>query len=194
MSLLTSDDVESIRWLLDCALFTASRTAHTGDIYDMNPTCWAIWLVQNQHALKAGGWTVESDAAQRVLRFESLYYWLGQQHSRGGNKNLYDPATKKLLKRYYIQAIIQEDGRPTRIRESLQVREGCAQAQQLDLQLSSTDGRARPSYLDGTRPRHHRAGPPGTCCSPAACSCGGSKKAGRMGPGGSSKEAAGRQQ
>ena len=102
MSLLTSDDVESIRWLLDCALFTATQTGHTGDIYDTNPTCWAIWLVQNQHALKAGGWKVESDAAQRVLRFESLYYWLGQQHSRGGNKNLYDPATKKLLKRYKL--------------------------------------------------------------------------------------------
>lgn len=102
MSLLTGDDVQTIRWLIDCALFTATRTGHTGDIYDMNPTCWAIWLVQNQHALKAGGWRAESDAAQRTLRFETLYRWLGEQHARGENKNLYDPATKRLLKRYKL--------------------------------------------------------------------------------------------
>ena len=102
MSLLTSDDVESIRWLLDCALFTATQTAHKGDIYDMNPTCWAIWLVQNQHALKARGWMAETDAVQRRLRFEALYRWLGEQHARGENKNLYDPATRRLLKRYKL--------------------------------------------------------------------------------------------
>jgi hypothetical protein len=39
--LLTSDDVESIRWLVDCALYTAMRVEHIGDIY-MNPTAWAI--------------------------------------------------------------------------------------------------------------------------------------------------------
>lgn len=38
-SLLTADDVENIRWLLDCAMYTASRAGHKGDIYDMNPTC-----------------------------------------------------------------------------------------------------------------------------------------------------------
>jgi len=101
-SLLTSDDVESIRWLVDCALYTATRTGHVGDIYDMNPTVWAIWLVQNQHALKAGGWKVESVAAQQRLSFENLYLWLREQHARGENKNLYDPTTNKLLKRYKL--------------------------------------------------------------------------------------------
>ena len=35
MTLLTADDVDSIGWVLDCALFTATRDGHTGDIYDM---------------------------------------------------------------------------------------------------------------------------------------------------------------
>lgn len=101
-TLLTSDDVESIRWLVDCALYTATRAGHVGDIYDMNPTVWAIWLVQNQHALKAGGWKAESVAAQQRLSFENLYLWLREQHARGENKNLYDPTTNKLLKRYKL--------------------------------------------------------------------------------------------
>ena len=101
-SLLTADDVESIRWLMDCAMYTASRTGHKGDIYDMNPTCYAIWLVQNQHALKAGGWQVETAKAQQMLSFEGLYRWLEAQHARGENRNLYAPVTKKLLKRYKL--------------------------------------------------------------------------------------------
>ena len=32
MTLLTSDDVESIRWQVDCALHTATRHSHVGDI------------------------------------------------------------------------------------------------------------------------------------------------------------------
>ena len=32
MTLLTSDDVESIRWQVDCALYTATRHSHVGDI------------------------------------------------------------------------------------------------------------------------------------------------------------------
>ena len=102
MRLLTADDVENIRWLLDCAMFTATRTDHKADIYDMNPTCYAIWLVQNQHALKAGGWKVESAQAQTALSFEGLYRWLEAQHARGESRNLYDPLTLKLLKRYKL--------------------------------------------------------------------------------------------
>ena len=68
-SLLTADDVESIRSLLDCALYTATKTGHVSDIYDMNPTCWAIWLVQNQQALKAGGWNTHSAITQQAISF-----------------------------------------------------------------------------------------------------------------------------
>ena len=32
MTLLTADDVENIRWLVDCALYTATRHSHVGDI------------------------------------------------------------------------------------------------------------------------------------------------------------------
>jgi len=101
-SLLTSDDVENIRWLVDCALYTATRAGHVGDIYDMNPTVWAIWLVQNQHALKMQGWKVESVEAQHRVSFENLYIWLKSQHDRGDSYNLYDHVTKKLLKRYKL--------------------------------------------------------------------------------------------
>ena len=56
-SLLTADDVERIRTAIDNALAFATTSSHVGDIYDTNPTCWAIWLVQRAHTLKAGGWT-----------------------------------------------------------------------------------------------------------------------------------------
>ena len=46
-SLLTADDVESIRWLLDCAMYTASRVGHTADIYDVNPVCCTHCWVSN---------------------------------------------------------------------------------------------------------------------------------------------------
>jgi hypothetical protein len=72
-SLLTADDVESIRALLDCAPYTATKNGHVGDIYDMNPTCWAIWLVQNQQALKAGEWYTHSAVTQQKNSFEGLY-------------------------------------------------------------------------------------------------------------------------
>jgi len=131
-TLLTADDTESIRWLLDCALYSATRSGHVGDIYDMaraqaltrarvatnllsmsspdqpvrlhsqSPTCWAIWMVQNQHALKTGGWTVETPGAQYALSFEGLYSWLLARHERRENKNLYDPVTHRLLKRYKL--------------------------------------------------------------------------------------------
>ena len=99
-SLLTADDVESIRSLLDCALYTATKTGHVSDIYDMNPTCWAIWLVQNQQALKAGGWYTHSADTQQEISFEGLYTWLKAQHGKHENRNLYDQVTKKRLKQY----------------------------------------------------------------------------------------------
>ena len=45
-TLLTADDTEFIRTAIDVALSTAGHEAHTGDIYDLNPTTWAIWMVQ----------------------------------------------------------------------------------------------------------------------------------------------------
>ena len=101
-SLLTADDVESIRALLDCALYTATKTGHVSDIYDMNPTCWAIWLVQNQQALKAGGWYTHSADTQQAISFEGLYNWLKAQHGKHENRNLYDQVTKKRLKQYKL--------------------------------------------------------------------------------------------
>ena len=101
-SLLTADDVESIRSLLDCALYTATKTGHVSDIYDMNPTCWAIWLVQNQQALKAGGWNTHSAITQQTISFEGLYNWLKAQHGKHENRNLYDQVTKKRLKQYKL--------------------------------------------------------------------------------------------
>jgi hypothetical protein len=62
----------------------------------------AIWLVQNQFALRSGDWKVESLRAQQTLSFEYLYRWLEAQHARGEHRNLYDPVTKRLLKRYKL--------------------------------------------------------------------------------------------
>ena len=36
------------------------------------------------------------------MSFENLYFWLKEQHARGDNHNLYDHATKRLLKRYKL--------------------------------------------------------------------------------------------
>ena len=44
-TLLTADDTEFIRSAVDIALSTAEHEAHTGDIYDLNATTWAIWMV-----------------------------------------------------------------------------------------------------------------------------------------------------
>ena len=41
-SLLTADDTEFIRSAIDIALSTAGHELHTGDIYDLNSTTWAI--------------------------------------------------------------------------------------------------------------------------------------------------------
>ena len=101
-SLLTADDADAIRTAVDNALYMATSSNHVGDIYDMNATVWAIWLVQRAHALKVGGWTVESAEAQRRLSFESLYKWLEQQHSRRDRHDLRNPTTKKVIHRYVL--------------------------------------------------------------------------------------------
>lgn len=101
-SLLSHDDVEFLRVALDTALAQASSEGHTGDIYDLNPTTWAIWLVQHAHATRNGAWTAESEASQRALSFEHLYRWLETQHARGEQMNLYDPSTRQLLHRYKL--------------------------------------------------------------------------------------------
>lgn len=71
-------------------------------VYDSNPTCWAIWLVQRAHSIKAGGWQVESVNAQRLLTFESLYNWLRAQHSRDVRHNLKDATTGRIIHRYKL--------------------------------------------------------------------------------------------
>ena len=99
---MTDDDVQSIRLVLDSALYVATRDGHVGDIYDVNATTWAIWLVQRAHALKAGGWTVESDQAQQRLTFEHLYRWLEARHSLHVRHVLRDDATGKIVHRYTL--------------------------------------------------------------------------------------------
>ena len=94
-SLITADDMKEIHAAVDSALYVATSSSHVADIYDMNPTVWAIWLVQGAHARKVGGWTVESADAQQRLRFENLYRWLEQQHSRRDRHDLRDSTTKK---------------------------------------------------------------------------------------------------
>ena len=103
-SLLTSGDVAGIKVAVDDALFYATQNNHVGDIYDMNPTVWAIWLVQRAHTLKVGGWTVETPEAQQRLSFASLYTFLQQQHGRRNKYelSLRDPTTNKLLHRYSL--------------------------------------------------------------------------------------------
>ena len=41
-ALLTADDTEFVRSAIDVALTTAAHEGHTGDIYDLNSTTWAI--------------------------------------------------------------------------------------------------------------------------------------------------------
>ena len=102
-ALLTADDVEFIRMAIDAALSTAAHEAHTGDIYDLNPTTWAIWMVQYVYAVRKGSWTAESAQAQRKLSFETLYAWLRAQHERGEQFYIYEPpGTKIILHRYKL--------------------------------------------------------------------------------------------
>jgi hypothetical protein len=101
-SLLTADDTEFIRSAVDVALSTAGHEAHTGDIYDLNSTTWAIWMVQYVYAVRKGSWTVESERVQYKMTFENLYDFLETQHARGDNFNVTEQATKLLLHRYKL--------------------------------------------------------------------------------------------
>ena len=101
-TLLTADDTELIRTAMDVALSTAAHEAHTGDIYDLNPTTWAIWMVQYVYAVRKGSWTAESAQAQHKLSFETLYAWLRAQHERGEQFYIYEPGTKIILHRYKL--------------------------------------------------------------------------------------------
>ena len=100
-ALLTADDTELIRTAIDVALSSAAHEAHNGDIYDLNQTTWAIWMVQYVHAMRRGSWTAESAQAQHTLSFETLYAWLRAQHERGEQFYVYvEPGTKIILHRY----------------------------------------------------------------------------------------------
>ena len=101
-TLLTADDTEFIRSAVDIALSTAGHEVHTGDIYDLNATTWAIWMVQHVYAVRKGSWTTESERAQHSLTFGNLYEWLETQHARGENFNVTEQATKRLLHRYKL--------------------------------------------------------------------------------------------
>ena len=101
-TLLTADDTELIRTAIDVALSTAAHEQHTGDIYDLNATTWAIWMVQYVYAVRKGSWTAESAQAQHTLTFETLYEWLKVQHERGEQFYIYEPGTKILLHRYKL--------------------------------------------------------------------------------------------
>ena len=101
-ALLTADDTELIRTAIDVALSTAAHEAHNGDIYDLNPTTWAIWMVQYVYAVRRGSWTAESAQAQHTLSFETLYAWLRAQHERGEQFYVYEPGTKIILHRYKL--------------------------------------------------------------------------------------------
>ena len=101
-TLLTADDTEFIRSAIDIALSTAAHEGHTGDIYDLNSTTWAIWMIQYVYAVRKGSWTAESGQAQFSLTFENLYDFLETQHARGENFNVMEQATKRVLHRYKL--------------------------------------------------------------------------------------------
>ena len=103
--LLSNDDLEFIRVAVDTALDAASREGHVGDIYDLSPTVWTIWLIQHTHATRNGGWTAESESLQTAWSFENLYGWLAIQHSRMASKHLRDPTTNRIIKRYTLPPI-----------------------------------------------------------------------------------------
>ena len=101
-SLLTADDVSYIKGALDAALASALEEEHVADVYDMNPTVWAIWFVQHVKAVRIGSWTAESTAQQERFSFENLYAFLQEQHARGERFNVYDETTHELLHRYKL--------------------------------------------------------------------------------------------
>ena len=101
-ALLTADDTELIRSAIDVALSTAAQEAHAGDIYDLNPTTWAIWMIQYIYAVRKGSWTASSAQAQHTLTFDTLYEWLKAQHERGEQFYIYEPGTRIILHRYKL--------------------------------------------------------------------------------------------
>jgi hypothetical protein len=101
-SLMTADDVKSIRSALDGALFIATSTGVVANIYDLNSTVWAIYFVQWAHTQKVGDWTVDSAAAQQSLSFQALYEWLEGRHSLHQRHDLTDSLTKKVVHRYVL--------------------------------------------------------------------------------------------
>lgn len=100
--ILSQDDVEFIRVAVDVALAEAEKASHVGDIYDMNPTTWACWLVQHAHATRSGGWSVDSLQAQINLSFTGLYTFLQHQHALGRDKSLRDPLSDRVIRRYKL--------------------------------------------------------------------------------------------
>jgi hypothetical protein len=100
--LISADDVEFLRVCLDVALATAERQQHVADAYDMNPTLWAIWLVQHVHAIKAGGWTVTSRQDLLLWSTAGMYIFLQAMSERGDLTVIRDPATKLVLHRYRL--------------------------------------------------------------------------------------------
>ena len=100
--MLTDDDMQFLRVCLDVALATAEQQQHVGDIYDMNPTVWAIWLVQHVHAVKAGGWTVTSPQEQMLWSTAGMYTFLEAMSERRDLTVIREPATKQVLHRYRL--------------------------------------------------------------------------------------------
>ena len=80
----------------------AEREQHMGDIYDLNPTTWSIWLVQNTIATRMGRWAAQNVSQQRALSFEYLYRWLEAEHARDVTRILLDPSTRLVLHRYKL--------------------------------------------------------------------------------------------
>ena len=129
-TLLTADDTEFIRTAIDVALSTAGHEAHTGDIYDLNPTTWAIWMVQYVYAVRKGSWTAESAQAQHMLSFETSVRLATSPartrravlHLRAGNQD-HSPS---------LQAPFQADGSTTEAERAFQVEEGSEAPERLD--------------------------------------------------------------
>ena len=101
-TLLSADDLQFVRLCLDVALAQAEREQHIGDIYDMNPTVWACWLVQHVLASRSGKWEVESLEQRLLWSFTSLYLFLEAMHSRGDTLRVRDLTAGELLRRYKL--------------------------------------------------------------------------------------------
>lgn len=101
-TMLSNDDVEYLRVALDTALAQAEQERHVGDIYDLNPTIWAILLVQNLHAVRMGDWAVHAVPDQVIFSMTGMYRFLEAMHARGDLHVIRDPATKEVLHRYRL--------------------------------------------------------------------------------------------